>query len=362
MGTPSTGQPILASVPPEEARLYAAHRADLVAFVNRVMRARKDLPDLTGGAPWELVAANHDHHGRFLADVMRFGRYPLLSAVVAWAYRAYRARGFSYDYFPAHLSAWRMALAEILPALQAVPALYEELIRRHDTTVREAEKGVGSFAAEPAEEHRAAAHRLAGLLVAGERDAVDQAVRAHLSAGMTVAELGDRILCPAMGKVGADWEGGRISVAHEHLATSILSLVLARLAATRARPASRDRRALVTAAPNETHEMGGWIVADALTSDGYTVRYLGADTPAPALAAYAAEFKPDLVALSIGTAFNLTPAAAAIEGVRAALPSCRILAGGIPFGFDPGIGAAIGADATPTGAVHALEVAARLAS
>lgn len=96
------------------------------------------------------------------------------------------------------------------------------------------------------------------------------------------------LVVPAMRAIGDKWAAGAIGVAQEHLASGVVSRVIARLGAG---PSPRGRRkgtAVLSAPPGEHHGLPTAIVADLLRLAGFHVVDLGADCPASEIAAAAA--------------------------------------------------------------------------
>ncbi len=85
------------------------------------------------------------------------------------------------------------------------------------------------------------------------------------------------VLAPVLTAVGEGWEAGEITVAQEHLASTVVRAHLERLLAD---PRADIRgRAVLACAPGERHELGLLMLAVLLRADGWQVVYLGADTP-----------------------------------------------------------------------------------
>jgi methanogenic corrinoid protein MtbC1 len=86
------------------------------------------------------------------------------------------------------------------------------------------------------------------------------------------------VLAPVLTTVGELWETGELTVAQEHLASTVVRAHLERLLADRR--ADVRGRAVLACAPGERHELGLLMLAVLLRADGWQVAYLGADTPA----------------------------------------------------------------------------------
>lgn len=108
------------------------------------------------------------------------------------------------------------------------------------------------------------------------------------------------VVLPFLEQVGDRWEDGRLSVAHEHFATNLLRRRLSGLAPGPSpdTPPPRGPVVLLACPPGERHDLVLLCVALMLGERGARVRFLGADTPVPALVQAARTTKADAVVLS----------------------------------------------------------------
>jgi MerR family transcriptional regulator, light-induced transcriptional regulator len=157
-----------------------------------------------------------------------------------------------------------------------------------------------------------------------------------LAEGMSVPELYQRVIAPAMHEIGELWAKGALTVADEHLATSLTHRVLAALRppirlkadATEAGAGPVRGRVVLAAVEGEQHALGLRMAADVLEEVGYEVIYLGADVPTDALLQAIASFSPDRLALS-ATMPELAPRLEEVAAtVRGAHPELEVLVGG----------------------------------
>ena len=125
-----------------------------------------------------------------------------------------------------------------------------------------------------------------------------------LAEGMTVPQLYQRVIAPAMHQVGELWEKGALTVADEHLATALTHRVLAALrpprdATDRAGGTAEKGRVMLAAVEGEQHALGLRMAADVLEDAGFRTIYLGADVPTDALLQAISSLSPDLLALEV---------------------------------------------------------------
>lgn len=349
------------NVPADVAARYRALSDELIARVNASLLARPDFSRLTGANPFEVMCANHAHHAAFLSDVLALGQHRLLARTLPWVYRSYRARGFSFDYFPVELEAWIGAIEACLPPADsaAIVPLYRWMLRRHGQVRALAEEPKpAEHPAEPFDPDpwRPVRERYLAALLAGDSAEALQIARA-VSLPSELEPFFLSVLQPAMHAVGDRWEAGRLSVAQEHLASAITARVVAGLAMARKPGRPWRGRAIVTAAPNEFHELGAWMLADLLEQDGWDVACLGANTPTQDLLTLARLRRPAFVALSVTMPFNLQRTRELIAAFRAQAGAgrTRFLVGGHAFGLEPELWRVVGADAFAKDAHDAVQ-------
>lgn len=153
------------------------------------------------------------------------------------------------------------------------------------------------------------------------------------------------VLGPALEEVGSRWERGLATVAQEHLATAIVSSIMATLAPRLEEPPSVGRRAVLASTDGEMHVVGLRMVGDFLEADGWEVLFIGAVTPGADLARLAGETRPDAVCLSTTLTTHLDAAAATIAMLKALPDPPVVLVGGHAYSGDADRARALGADA-----------------
>lgn len=187
---------------------------------------------------------------------------------------------------------------------------------------------------------------LAAILAGRRQGAVDIALGA-VERGTDVRDVYVDILQESLYEVGRLWEANRISVATEHLATAITQLVVARLYEHLPRPEAARGRLVLTGIEGELHQVGGLMVADALESDGWDVKFLGTDVPVPDVISAISEHRPEVLGISCTMLQNVPRVSFLIGTVRSTFRESapRIVVGGGAFRADPGRASDVGADA-----------------
>jgi methanogenic corrinoid protein MtbC1 len=168
-------------------------------------------------------------------------------------------------------------------------------------------------------------------LLAGSRSACHDIVQKLLDADTEIREIYEKLFQQSMYKVGELWENNLITVAGEHLATSItegvLNLVYPHLFAIK----RVGKKAVVSCSANEFHQIGGKMVADIFELNGWDGYFLGANTPSEELMRYIHEVNPDILALSLSLLSNIDNLIRCIEIVKSDFPNLNLLVGGQAF-------------------------------
>ena len=113
----------------------------------------------------------------------------------------------------------------------------------------------------------------ARALLEGDEIAAELTIRDAIDARLTTAQIDDEIIAPAMWLIGRLWARGEISVADEHMATSISLRVLAlQREVTRTVRARGRSKALLAAPEGEMHTVALEMISNLLRDAGYSVR------------------------------------------------------------------------------------------
>ena len=343
------------------ASAYEAERDTMLPLVDRKLIEREDLQRLIGNNPIALMRLNHSNHALFMANVFRYSCFGLFAQVLVWVYRAYRHHGFAGEYFPIELAAWRAAVSECLapPVAAEIDAVYAWMLERHEELMQ-----LATPAALEAERQDAAGvdcEALVQELLQGDYAAAVERMRPQLRDVDDLAAFYQDSLQPALLEVGRRWERGLITVADEHLATAVAERMLATayVAMTDKLPATTHGSAVIATAPDESHGVGGRMVADLLELQGWDVHFLGVDLPVADVAALVGKLRPTFVGVSLVMPYNLMNTERLIAAVRAACPESppRILLGSSVLGWDQDLWRQLGADAFAPDLQTALVVA-----
>ncbi|WP_462325330.1 cobalamin B12-binding domain-containing protein [Desulfoplanes sp.] len=170
------------------------------------------------------------------------------------------------------------------------------------------------------------------MLLKGNRAGCNRVVNQLMEQNIPLKTLYEDLFRASLYHIGELWEKNRISVAREHLATSITETLM-----TGVYPLLFDERiepkgrAVISCTANELHQVGGKMAADILEINGWDTHFLGANTPVDQLIAHLDETTPDLLGLSLSIYFGLPELEKTIQAVQHHYPGLDIFAGGQAF-------------------------------
>jgi MerR family transcriptional regulator, light-induced transcriptional regulator len=147
----------------------------------------------------------------------------------------------------------------------------------------------------------------------------------RLATGVRMIDLCERVIAPALRRIGNEWAAGGVSVAVEHRATAICEQLIASHAH---QPPGRPRGIAVTAAPfGEKHALPALMAAACLREDRWLVHYLAVNLPVEEVVGLAVEVDASLIVLSSATPRATRAARRAARDIGSRNPQLRVLAG-----------------------------------
>lgn len=168
------------------------------------------------------------------------------------------------------------------------------------------------------------AERLYTALADGEETLARHRLE-RLAGGVTLTDLCEHVIAPALRRIGDDWAAGRVSIAQEHRASAICERLIA---AHAQQPSGRPRGvAVVTTPPGERHGLPALMAAACLREDHWLAHHLAADLPVEEVAQLASETGASLVVLSAAMTETARQAQDEARSIAATQPGLKVLAG-----------------------------------
>jgi trimethylamine corrinoid protein len=193
-------------------------------------------------------------------------------------------------------------------------------------------------------------------LLSIDRAGIEAALKAAASVGgMTGYEIADRVIAPALERIGDGWERGDVALSQVYMSGRLLEAAIQAWAAPVSDAVSGP--VIGAAVLEDHHALGKRILVSVLRSAGRDVRDLGTGLSAEELVRRAAEEDVEILMVSV----LMLHRALHVQEVRAHLDArgldhVRLLVGGAPFVHDPELWRRTGADAMGRSAADALRL------
>ncbi len=142
-------------------------------------------------------------------------------------------------------------------------------------------------------------------LLTGSRIECEKAVKDFRKGNHSIIELYENVFKTSLYKIGELWEYNKISVAVEHMATTITEGIMNELYPEIISLRRLSKKIVISCVENEAHQVGSKMVADIFEKNGWDTYYLGANTPINELNEFCNLTKPDLIGLSLSIYYNI---------------------------------------------------------
>lgn len=179
------------------------------------------------------------------------------------------------------------------------------------------------------------------VVLAAELDSarLDATLR-RAAARLGLPQFLNGVAVPTLRRIGEEWHAGRLSPAHEHLASSIFHDIVADILRM-ALPDPAGPVIVVATPAGERHVNGALSIAALAAVSGWNVIYLGADLPAADIAGAASSAGAALVALSLTQVGDRRRLIDELRALRELLPASVAMwvgGNGVPaLGREPGL-------------------------
>jgi len=170
----------------------------------------------------------------------------------------------------------------------------------------------------------AQADRLHAAITTGD-ETMARLAFARLAGGVPLTELCERVIAPALHRVGEEWAAGEVTIAAEHRASAICERLIA---ARTHQPQGRPRGiAVVTTPPGERHGLPALMATACLREDHWLVHHLATDLPVAEITGLAIQTDATLVVLSSATTQAVQRGEEAAQEMTRAAPRLHVLTG-----------------------------------
>lgn len=164
-------------------------------------------------------------------------------------------------------------------------------------------------------------------LLKGSRLECKNVMKDFRKSNSSIIVLYQEIFMKSLYKIGELWEYNKISVAVEHMATSIIEGLMNELFSEIISLERKNKKIVISSVENEEHQVGGKMVADIFEKNSWDTHYLGANTPVDELVKFCDLIKPDLIGLSLSVYSNVQFLLKEITAIRT-VSNVPIIVGG----------------------------------
>ncbi len=352
---------LLNTLDEEGLRQFLDLHAEAVSVVTeRFYATHGSLYERFGSRGREACREDLAFHLEFLRPVLEFGLLQPMVDYLHWLNGVLSARAIPTEHLSQSLD-WlaeffqdRMEASEGAIVVEALLAARTCFHKTNDTPL---------MPLAPREPWAEMAEFQAALLGGNHREA-HAILQRCIDNGHSLVELELHIIQPALYDIGEKWQANQVSVAQEHMATAIAQSVMAVALQNSQPPPSVNKRVLLACVEGNNHALGLQMVADAFLLAGWEVQYLGANVPTLSLIQQVAEWKPDLVGLSVSFPQQLRVAKAIIAQLYERFGRQRpaVIVGGLAFNRFRGLADVVGADIFGTDSKAAVEYGNRVVS
>ena len=289
----------------------------------------------------QFCTADACFHVEFLAGAMEAGSPEAFADYARWTARMLGARGIAAHTLEENFTQLEKHLSAVLFQEE------RDAVLVFMTRGRQACLEPKSDPHAPASDGRLDLTRelfLAAIL-GGQRQAAVNIVQEALRAGHSQVDIYVEIFTAALRRIGELWELNHISVAQEHMATSVTQYVIAIIYPQMAPAAACRGSMVVTGVAGEFHQIGANLLADAMEAHGWTVRFLGTNLPPSSVLSIVEECSADVLCVSTTIVANLPSVVELVRTIRGKMGerAPKILLGGAAYRKASQFAAEIGA-------------------
>jgi methanogenic corrinoid protein MtbC1 len=323
-------------------KLAAMKQTVAQAMSDEFFRARPDWLVRYGERGHRLCTEDYRFHIEFLAGAIEAGSPESFASYSRWTARMLAARGITAHTLGECLAQLEIHLARVLLPDEAQAAAV--FLRKGREACKQSESPLDTEGHCDDGLELTRSVFLAAIL-GGQRKAALTIVDEALREGHSHVDIYLNVFTEALHRVGELWETNKISVAQEHMATSITQYAIAAIY-PRLVPADVQRGSMVvTGVSGELHQIGANLVADAMEAKGWAVQFLGSNLPDSSVVAAIEESSASVLCVSTTIVANLPSVVELVKTVRSKLGerAPKIVLGGSAYLMAPQFGRELGA-------------------
>lgn len=270
------------------------------------------------------------YHNDVLYSAILTKNYDLLKDFFTWKYSAYASRNINVDCFLIEYEFWKESiLNHLYPSHGSeINMVYDYLISSHKT-IKIKSKITKNI--EINSKYQSLFDELLFCLLNGQKSEFYSLVKKDLKDfDNNIFLFIEELIDPLLYKVGQMWQLNELSVAKEHLATSLIDEIINDFIKENFLDDNNKPIAITSTVGDELHNLGIKIVGKFLESNGFSVKNLSSKISSQELINSIYALKPKLVVLSVTLPSNVAILQNIVKEIRSDLNlfSGKIIVGG----------------------------------
>ncbi|MBF0265200.1 MAG: cobalamin-dependent protein [Gammaproteobacteria bacterium] len=282
----------------------------------------------------QLCQEDIAHHLDFLKNALHLGKGQLFIDYIIWLKSVLNGRNLDTTDTVEALHQMMIFFQQLLKKSEQIKS--QGIIEHAIKLLKTAPTIPASYISTDIEVHKNCPS-YAQALVSNNRQKSGQIIQQAIIDGTSYGDICTEIIQPSMYEVGRLWQINQLSVAEEHLATVTSQNLLSSMYTQMDFKETNHRKALFACIEDNHHALGLRMISDVFELQGWTVDYLGENTPTHSLIQMIDKQSIDLLGLSISMFDQLNLLKQTIAKLKSELGSAcpDIAIGGFPLNNFP---------------------------
>ena len=245
------------------------------------------------------------YHNDVVYSSLLTKNYDLMIDFFIWKYSVYHSRNIDLDCFFKEYDFWKESILNHLYPSHAseINIMYDYLISNHQHLKIKALKTKNIMLNK---EYQSLFDELLSSLLSGQKEQFHNLVKKDLKEfNNNIFSFVEKLINPLMYEIGQMWQLNKISVAKEHLSSSLIDEVINDFIQNSFVDNSKKLVAITSTVGNELHNLGIKIVGKFIETYGYSVKNITSKISTKELINSIYDLKPTLVVLSVTLPSNV---------------------------------------------------------
>jgi MerR family transcriptional regulator, light-induced transcriptional regulator len=275
------------------------------------------------------------YHKDMINSILLSKNYDLLEEFFVWKYSVYQSKNINVDCFLVEYDLWKHSITHHLYQSHSseITLIYDYLLLHHEEYKL---KALTPKKIVVLSQHQKLFDNLLHSLLSSNQEEFYKIIEANLPLfNNDIFSFIEQVINPLMYKVGNMWQYNQLSVAKEHLATSLTNEIIEMFFIKITLPPKRKERVIISTVGDESHNLGIKIVGKFINACGFEVQNLVSKISSKELISSIYELQPDLLVLSATLPSNIATLQQIVDELKSdakAFPGLIIVGGQALFG------------------------------